>query len=136
LDQVVADVMTKDHLVTAAPGTTLEVAKRILAKFKIEKVPLVDESGVLRGLITLKDIEKAVRYPYAAKDEEGRLLVGAAVGVTDAMYDRASRLVQAGVDVVVVDSAHGHARAILEAVAGIKRRLAGLAGDWRQCGDV
>ncbi|MDB5178953.1 MAG: dehydrogenase [Patescibacteria group bacterium] len=122
LDQRVGDVMTKERLVTAAPGTTLEVAKRILAKFKVEKVPLVDDAGVLRGLITLKDIEKAVKYPHSAKDEEGRLLVGAAVGVTGGMDERVAALVKAGVDVVVIDSAHGHSRAVLEAVAQVKRR--------------
>ncbi|HEY2004388.1 MAG TPA: IMP dehydrogenase [Candidatus Saccharimonadia bacterium] len=123
LDQRVENVMTdKERLITAAPGTTLEVAKRILAKFKIEKVPLVDDDGILRGLITLKDIEKAVRYPNSAKDDEGRLLVGAAVGVVAGVIDRVATLVDAGVDVVVVDSAHGHARAVREAVASIKRR--------------
>jgi IMP dehydrogenase len=122
LEQPVRDVMTKEHLVTAAPGTTLEVAKRILAKHKIEKVPLVDNDGILKGLVTLKDIEKAVKYPNSAKDEEGRLLVGAAVGVTGGLMERVLGLVGAGVDVVVVDSAHGHARAVLEAVAAIKRR--------------
>lgn len=121
MDQEVGAVMTKDRLITAAPGTTLEVAKRILAKFKIEKVPLVDEEGILHGLITLKDIEKAVKYPHAAKDEEGRLLVAAAVGVTGALEERVGLLVKAGVDAIVVDSAHGHARAILEAVAKVKR---------------
>jgi IMP dehydrogenase len=114
--------MTKERLVTAAPGTTLEVAKRILSKFKIEKVPLVDDEGILRGLITLKDIEKAVKYPLSAKDDEGRLLVGAAVGVTAQLFERVRQLVEAGADVVVIDSAHGHARAVLEAVAGVKRR--------------
>jgi IMP dehydrogenase len=127
LDRPVSEVMTSDKLVTAAPGTTLDVAKRILAKFKIEKVPLVDDSGILRGLITLKDIEKAVRYPNSAKDQEGRLLVGAAVGVTAGLTERVELLVAAGVDVVVVDSAHGHARAVLEAVALIKRRWPNLS---------
>jgi IMP dehydrogenase len=122
LDQRVGDVMTKENLVTAAPGTTLEAAKKILAKNKIEKVPLTDENGVLRGLITLKDIEKAVMYPNAAKDAEGRLLVGAAVGVTDAILDKVAGLVEVGVDVVVVDSAHGHAKAVLDAVAAVKKR--------------
>lgn len=121
LDRPVSEVMTKDRLITAAPSTTLEVAKRILAKFKIEKVPLVDNEGILRGLITLKDIEHVARYPQAAKDEQGRLLVGAAVGVTADVVERTRRLVAAGVDVVVVDSAHGHARAVLETVARLKR---------------
>jgi IMP dehydrogenase len=122
LDQPVKDVMTKENLVSAAPGTTLDEAKRILAKYKIEKVPLVDKDGILRGLITLKDIEKSVKYPNSAKDAEGRLLVGAAVGVTSALVERVTGLVAAGVDVVVVDSAHGHSKAVLEAVATIKRR--------------
>ena len=123
LDQKVENVMTtKERLITAAPGTTLEVAKRILAKFKIEKVPLVDDEGILRGLITLKDIEKAVKYPNSTKDGEGRLLVGAAVGVVSGVADHVAMLVEAGVDVVVVDSAHGHARAVREAVAMVKRR--------------
>lgn len=122
LDQRVDAVMTKEHLVTAAPSTTLDVAKRILGKFKIEKLPLVDDEGMLRGLITLKDIEKSVKYPHSAKDSEGRLLVGAAVGVTGELEHRVAALVGAGVDAVVVDSAHGHARAVLEAVATVKRR--------------
>jgi IMP dehydrogenase len=122
LDQKVSAVMTKDKLVTAAPGTTLDEAKQILAKYKIEKVPIVDKDGVLRGLITLKDIEKVVKYPNSAKDSEGRLLVGAAVGVTDGLQERVSALVEAGVDVIVVDSAHGHAKAVVDAVAGVKKR--------------
>ena len=126
LDQRVEAVMTKEGLVTAAPGTTLEVAKRILGKFKIEKVPLVDENNILRGLVTLKDIEKAVKFPSSAKDDEGRLLVGAAVGATPELLDRVGALVAAGVDVVVVDSAHGHAKAVLDAVASVKRRWPAL----------
>lgn len=122
LDQTVDQVMTKDNLVTAAPGTTLDEAKRILAKYKIEKVPLVDDAGMLRGLITLKDIEKAAKYPDSSKDAGGRLLVGAAVGVTDAMEARVELLVGAGVDVIVVDSAHGHAKAVADAVRLIKKR--------------
>ena len=122
LDQKVSEVMTKDHLVTAAPGTTLEDAKRILAKYKIEKVPLVDKDGILKGLITLKDIEKAVKYPHSAKDKEGRLLVGAAVGVTAGFEERIEKLVAAGVDVVVIDSAHGHAKAVSDAVKLAKKR--------------
>jgi IMP dehydrogenase len=122
LDRHVREVMTKEGLITAAPGTTLEVAKRILAKFKIEKVPLVDDSGKLCGLITLKDIEKLARYPHSAKDNSGRLLVGAAVGVTAALEERVEALVREEVDVVVVDSAHGHAQAVLEAVKRIKKR--------------
>jgi IMP dehydrogenase len=126
LDRPVGDAMTKERLITAAPGTTLEVARRILAKFKIEKVPLVDEQGYLRGLITLKDIEKAVKYPNSAKDAEGRLLVGAAVGVTADVVERVGKLVAARVDVVVVDSAHGHARAVLETVSTLKQQWPSL----------
>ncbi len=122
LDQKVSEVMTKDHLVTAAPGTSLEDAKRILAEHKIEKVPLVDEKGILRGLITLKDIEKSVKYPHSAKDAEGRLLVGAAVGVAAGYDDRVALLVEAGVDVIVIDSSHGHAKAVIDAVKLVKQR--------------
>jgi IMP dehydrogenase len=120
LGQRVEAVMTKHKLITAAPGTTLEVAKRILAKFKVEKVPLVDDEGILKGLITLKDIEKVIKYPNSAKDDQGRLLVGAAVGATVDIKNRVRLLVASGVDVIVVDSAHGHARSVLEAVAAIK----------------
>jgi IMP dehydrogenase len=122
LDKRVAEVMTKDDLVTAAPGTTLESAKAILAKHKIEKVLLVDGKGILQGLITLKDIEKAVRYPQAAKDTAGRLLVGAAVGVNASLEERVEALVREEVDVIIVDSAHGHAKAVLEAVKLVKKR--------------
>lgn len=126
LDRPVQQVMTSDNLVTAAPGTTLEVARRILAKHKIEKVPLVDNEGFLRGLITLKDIDKSVKYPQSAKDNEGRLLVGAAVGVNDSLLERVERLVAAKVDVVIVDSAHGHAQAVLRAVTSVKDRWPAL----------
>lgn len=126
LDRPVSEVMTSEGLVTAAPGTTLEVARRILAKYKIEKVPLVDNEGYLRGLITLKDIEKSVKFPLAAKDSEGRLLVGAAVGVNDSLLERVERLVTAKVDVIIVDSAHGHAQAVLNAVSAVKDRWPAL----------
>jgi IMP dehydrogenase len=122
LNQKVSEVMTKDKLVTAAPGTTLEEAKRILAQYKIEKVPLVDEEGRLQGLITLKDIEKAVKYPNSAKDDDGRLLVGAAVGVTGSFEERVGLLVDAEADVIVIDSAHGHAKAVADAVKLAKSR--------------
>jgi len=114
--------MTRDNLVTAAPGTSLEEAKKILAEHKIEKVPLVDENGLLSGLITLKDIEKSVKYPHSAKDAGGRLLVGAAVGVSAGYEERVELLVAAGVDAVVVDSSHGHAEAVINAVKTIKKR--------------
>ena len=104
----IGEVMTKDNLVTAPVGTTHEQAREILAKRKIEKLPLVDENGYLRGLITIKDIQKATKYPNSAKDERGRLLCGAAIGVTADVLDRAGALLSAGADVLVLDSAHGH----------------------------
>jgi IMP dehydrogenase len=104
----ISEVMTRDQLVTAPVGTTLEQAEIILQKHKIEKLPLVDETNTLKGLITIKDIEKAIQFPNAAKDQHGRLLVGAAVGVSKDTFERAEALVQAGVDLLVVDSAHGH----------------------------
>jgi IMP dehydrogenase len=116
----IEQVMTKENLVTAAEGTTIEEAKELLKKHKIEKLPLVDKDNNLRGLITIKDIEKAIRFPNAAKDSQGRLLCGAAVGVTDDMMDRVHALVKASVDVIVVDTAHGHSQGVLEAVKRIK----------------
>lgn len=104
----ISKVMTRDNLVTAPVGTTLEEAEVILQKHKIEKLPLVDETNTLKGLITIKDIEKAIQFPNAAKDQQGRLLAGAAVGVSKDTFERAEALVQAGVDLLVVDSAHGH----------------------------
>lgn len=103
----IREVMTKDHLVTAPVGTTLKEAEEILQKHKIEKLPLVDANGVLKGLITIKDIEKAIRFPNAAKDQQGRLLVGAAVGTGKGTMERVRALVNAGVDVIVVDTAKG-----------------------------
>jgi IMP dehydrogenase len=116
------EVMTKERLVTAAAGTSVEVAKRILVKFKLEKLPLVDEAGRLCGLITLKDIERGPLHSHPARDGQRRLMVGAAVGVTAELETRVAALVEAGVDAVIVDSAHGHARAVLEAVATVKRQ--------------
>lgn len=118
--QKIGLVMTKDNLVTASVGTTLTEAKEILRKHKIEKLPLVDDKGYLKGLITIKDIEKAIQYPNSAKDKDGRLLVGAAVGVTNDMMQRVEALVNASVDVITIDSAHGHSKNIIEAVAKIK----------------
>ncbi|MBO4411453.1 MAG: IMP dehydrogenase [Lachnospiraceae bacterium] len=112
--------MTKDHLVVGKVGTTLEEAKKILAAARVEKLPIVDEEGILRGLITIKDIEKASKYPNSAKDAEGRLLCGAAVGVTRDVLDRVGALVQAKVDVVVIDSAHGHSANIIRVLKEIK----------------
>lgn len=118
--RLISEVMTKDNLITAPVGTTLEAAKAILSRHKIEKLPIVDEAGLLKGLITIKDIEKARQFPNAAKDERGRLRVGAAVGVTPDMLERVAALEKAGVDVLVVDTAHGHSKGVLEAVMTIK----------------
>ena len=114
------EVMTKDNLVTASVGTDLIQAEQILKKHKIEKLPLVDNKGYLKGLITIKDIEKTIQFPNSAKDKGGRLLVGAAVGVTNDIMDRVEALVAAKVDVIVVDTAHGHSRGVIEAVKRIK----------------
>jgi IMP dehydrogenase len=122
-DQHVADIMTKENLVTAPMGTTLEQAQRILQKHKIEKLPVVDKHGVLNGLITFKDILKKIKHPNACKDEHGRLRVGAAVGVTADTVDRVAALLKAGVDLIVVDTAHGHSRGVIEMVRTIRRRF-------------
>jgi IMP dehydrogenase len=122
----IKDVMTKENLVTAPEGTNLNDAMKILKKHKIEKLPIVDEHFNLKGLITIKDIEKAIKYPNSAKDQKGRLLAGAAVGVTRDMEDRLKALVNANVDVVVVDTAHGHSKGVIEAVFRIKERYPGL----------
>ncbi|HEV3446607.1 MAG TPA: IMP dehydrogenase [Gemmataceae bacterium] len=119
-NQKLSEVMTKDNLVTAQENTTLEAAERILTENKVEKLLLVDENYKLRGLITIKDIDKLTSFPQACKDKRGRLRVGAAMGVND--YDRAASLIRAGVDVLVVDSAHGHSRNVVDTVRGLKRR--------------
>ncbi|MBU5317377.1 IMP dehydrogenase [Clostridium bornimense] len=116
----IGDVMTKGELITAPEGTTVEEAKEILKKHKIEKLPLVDKNNVLKGLITIKDIEKVKTYPNAAKDEKGRLLCGAAVGVTKDMMERVKALRDVEVDVITLDTAHGHSEGVLEAVKKIK----------------
>jgi IMP dehydrogenase len=116
----ISDVMTKENLVTAPVGTTLKEAEKILQKYKIEKLPLVDEKGVLKGLITIKDIEKVIEFPNSAKDKQGRLLAGAAVGVTMDTMKRVDMLVKANVDVIVVDTAHGHSRGVLDTVKDIR----------------
>lgn len=118
--QKIGKVMTKDNLVTAPVGTTLSEAQEILRRHKVEKLPLVDEKGYLKGLITIKDIEKTIQYPNSAKDKKGRLLVGAAIGVTQDMLQRAEALINAKVDVLVLDSAHGHSKNIVEAVRQLK----------------
>ena len=119
-EQPIEDVMTKENLITAPVGTTLEEAKAILHKHKVEKLPLVDDKYLLKGLITIKDIEKARKYPDAAKDGQGRLRVAAAVGVGADLSERAAALVDAGVDVLVVDTAHGHSRRVVDSVAWLK----------------
>ncbi|CDF58744.1 IMP dehydrogenase [Thermobrachium celere] len=116
----ISEVMTKDNLITAPVGTSLKEAEEILRRHKIEKLPLVDENYALKGLITIKDIEKAVKFPNSAKDEKGRLLVGAAVGVTLDTMERVKALYEAGVDVIVVDTAHGHSKGVLDTVYRIK----------------
>lgn len=123
---LISDVMTKENLVTAPVGTTLEQAEKILQKYKIEKLPLIDEDGVLEGLITIKDIEKVIEFPHSAKDQHGRLLVGAAVGVTTDTLLRIEKLVKANVDVIVVDTAHGHSAGVLETVRTIRNEYPDL----------
>ena len=120
MDRLIDEVMTKENLVTAKEGTTLEEAKEILRHRKVEKLPIVDDEMHLKGLITIKDIEKAVTYPNAARDEGGRLLCGAAIGVTPDMLDRVAALTEAGADILCLDSAHGHSRNIIQAVSRIK----------------
>ena len=119
-NQKIGEVMTKDHLVTAPVGTNLQQAQEILRKHKIEKLPLVDENGFLKGLITIKDIEKQIKYPLAAKDSQGRLLCGAAVGITANVLDRVAALVEKHVDCIVLDSAHGHSANVLRCVKMIR----------------
>src|SRR5918996_1217236 len=120
LDRPIREAMTRDHLVTVPVGTGLDEAEAILAKHRIEKLPVVDKDGVLRGLITIKDIFKRRRHPYANKDKHGRLRVAAAVGATGDAKARARALVDAGCDVLVVDSAHGHAQGVLDTVAALR----------------
>ncbi|HEV7734947.1 MAG TPA: IMP dehydrogenase [Candidatus Binatia bacterium] len=120
LDRTVGDVMTKERLVTAQPGITLEGAKEILHRYRIEKLPVVDERNTLHGLITVKDIEKAIRFPHAAKDDLGRLRVGAAIGTGPDREERAEALVRAGADVLVIDTAHGHTSSVIDTVRAIK----------------
>ena len=116
----IGDVMTKDNLITAPVGTTLQQAQEILRTHKIEKLPIVDENGVLKGLITIKDIEKSVKFPNSARDARGRLLCGAGIGVTANMLERAKALIDAQVDVLVLDSAHGHSANIINALKKLK----------------
>lgn len=119
-DIPIKEVMTKDNLVTAPVGTDLLGAKQILMRHKIEKLPIIDENGMLKGLITIKDIEKSVQYPNSARDSRGRLLCGAAIGVTKDVLERAGALIEAQADVLVLDSAHGHSKNIIDCVKKVK----------------
>ncbi|HLN60445.1 MAG TPA: IMP dehydrogenase [Symbiobacteriaceae bacterium] len=140
--QPVANIMTHEGLVTAPVGTTLDQAREILRRKKVEKLPLVDEHGVLKGLLTIKDIEKAKKYPNSAKDARGRLLCGAAVGVSADLLQRAGALLEAGVDVLVLDSAHGHSRGIMDAIVSLKKAfpkaqvVAGNVATYDGCRDL
>jgi IMP dehydrogenase len=126
MERSVAEVMTRDNLITAATGTDMVQAEDLLQEFKVEKLPVIDEQGRLTGLITYKDIRKRRRTPRACKDTFGRLRVGAAVGVTPDLLERVAALVQAGVDVVSVDTAHGHSKGVLDAVRSIKQQYPDL----------
>ncbi|MBE7025154.1 MAG: IMP dehydrogenase [Ruminococcaceae bacterium] len=117
----ISEAMTRENLITAPEGTTLDEAQEILRRHKIEKLPIVDKDYNLKGLITIKDIEKAVQYPNSARDESGRLLAGAAIGATADVLDRCAALLEAKVDVVTLDSAHGHSKNIIEAVSKVKK---------------
>lgn len=121
-DQLVSDIMTKENLVTAPLGTKLEQAESILQKHKVEKLPVVDRHGVLKGLITFKDIQKKRRHPFACKDEHGRLRVGGAVGVTTDTIERVDALSAAGVDLIIVDTAHGHSKGVVEMVRVLRKK--------------
>ena len=122
-DRPISSRMTKKNLITTPVGTTLEQAKELLHKYRIEKLLVVDRSGNLKGLITVKDIQKAIKYPLAAKDALGRLRVGAAIGVTRDVLDRSRELVRAKVDVLVLDSSHGHSQGVLDALALVRKRF-------------
>ncbi len=125
-DQEIGNVMTKDNLVTALEGVTLDEAQKLLGKHRIEKLPIVDKNNNLKGLITIKDIEKAIQYPNSARDANGRLLAGAAVGTADNTFERVDALVQAKVDVIGVDTAHGHSEKVLNVVKQIKKKYPSL----------
>jgi len=120
---LIGELMIKDRLITAPVGTTLEDAEAILQKNRIEKLPVVDEQGILRGLITFKDIQKKKKYPNSCKDEQGRLRVGAALGVAPDTVERMAALIAAGVDAVIVDTAHGHSRGVIEMVSSLKKQF-------------
>ncbi len=125
-EKKVTEIMTKENLITAPKGTTLLQAKHILQKYKIEKLPVVDEHGYLIGLITYKDIMKLENYPNAAKDSHGRLMVGAGIGVSGDMFDRVEALVSVGVDVICVDTAHGHSKGVLDSIKDIRQKYKDL----------
>ena len=131
----IRECMTSKNLVTAKEGVTLEEAKHILGKARVEKLPIVDDDFNLKGLITIKDIEKTIKYPLSAKDSQGRLLCGAGVGVTADILDRVDALVKAKVDVIVIDTAHGHSANVSACCAYGQGRLSGAAGDRRKCGN-
>lgn len=118
--------MTKEELVTAPVGTTLKQAEEILQRHKIEKLPIVDENNELKGLITIKDIEKAIQFPHAAKDAQGRLLCGAAVGVSKDTFERTEALVKAGIDCLVIDTAHGHSKGVIDTVKEVRAKYPDL----------
>ena len=126
MDLKVSQAMTKDKLVTAPEGTSLEKAQAILHEHRIEKLLVVNEDFELKGLITIKDIQKKIKYPFACKDDHGRLRVGAAVGTGPDVEDRLERLTKAGIDVLVVDTAHGHSQGVIDKVIAIKRQYPGL----------
>ncbi|RSL29785.1 IMP dehydrogenase [Salibacterium salarium] len=123
----IREVMTSSNLITAPVGTTLEEAEKVLQKHRIEKLPLLDNDGTLKGLITIKDIEKVIEFPHSAKDKHGRLLAGAAVGVTNDAIHRVNALVKAEVDVIVIDTAHGHSKGVLDKIAEIRNAHPNLA---------
>ncbi|HUI42535.1 MAG TPA: IMP dehydrogenase [Terriglobia bacterium] len=125
-DVPVSDVMTKEGLITVPVGTTLEEAEQILHRHRVEKLPIVDDAFYLKGLITVKDIQKKINYPNAAKDAHGRLRVGAAVGVTGDYFERAQELVAAQVDLLLVDTAHGHSTRVMDAVRRLRKELSGV----------
>src|SRR5690625_582456 len=122
----ITKVMTSENLITGSVGTTLEDAEKILQEHKIEKLPLVDENDILQGLITIKDIEKVIEFPNAAKDSQGRLLVGAAVGVTNDVMKRIEKLVAADVDAIVIDTAHGHSQGVLNQIKKVREEYPNL----------
>ncbi len=121
-NQPIANIMTKENLITAPVGTSLSEAQKLLGKHRIEKLPIVDKDGNLKGLITIKDIEKTIKYPNSAKDKHGRLLAGAAVGIANGTMERVDALVQARVDLIAVDTAHGHSQNVLDMISKIKAK--------------